>query len=92
LLFLFRGEPKTWYGVPGDCAVQFEEAMKSKAPDLFEQAPDLLHQLTTIMNPNLLMEQGVPVSVNKHLFLSHLLMLPFLIDLNVNHVNKQMMC
>jgi hypothetical protein len=51
-----------------------------------------MFQLTTIMNPNLLMEQGVPVSVNKHLFLSHLLMLPFLIDLNVNHVNKQMMC
>ena len=36
--------------------------MKSKAPDLFEQAPDLLHQLTTIMNPNILMDLGVPVS------------------------------
>jgi len=89
---LFRGEPKTWYGVPGDCAVQFEEAMKSKAPDLFEQAPDLLHQLTTIMNPNLLMEQGVPVSVNKQTFVSHLLMLSYKNDLNVNHVDKEMMC
>lgn len=59
--YLHWGEPKTWYGVPGDCAVQFEDAMKRKAPDLFEQAPDLLHQLTTIMNPNILMEQGVPI-------------------------------
>lgn len=59
--YLHWGEPKTWYGVPGDCAEQFEAAMKSKAPDLFEQAPDLLHQLTTIMNPNILMDLGVPI-------------------------------
>ena len=57
-----RGEPKTWYGVPGAAADQFEEVMRQSAPELFEQAPDLLHQLTTIMNPNLLMEAGVPVS------------------------------
>jgi len=35
--------------------------MKSKAPELFENQSDLLHQLVTIMNPNLLMERGVPV-------------------------------
>jgi len=35
--------------------------MKSNAPELFEQSPDLLHQLTTIMNPNTLMEFGVPI-------------------------------
>lgn len=56
-----RGEPKTWYGVPGAAAPEFEEAMKSKAPELFENQSDLLHQLVTIMNPNLLMERGVPV-------------------------------
>ena len=84
---MFRGEPKTWYGVPGDCAVQFEDAMKSKAPDLFEQAPDLLHQLTTIMNPNLLMEQGVPVSGNKQTFIC----ITF-VDVIINHVDKEMMC
>jgi [histone H3]-trimethyl-L-lysine4 demethylase len=56
-----RGEPKTWYGVPGASAPEFEEAMKSKAPELFENQSDLLHQLVTIMNPNLLMERGVPV-------------------------------
>ncbi|XP_052059486.1 lysine-specific demethylase 5A-like isoform X1 [Mytilus californianus] len=59
--YLHWGEPKTWYGVPGGCADQFEAAMKSRAPDLFEQSPDLLHQLTTTMNPNVLMDQGVPI-------------------------------
>ena len=57
----FRGEPKTWYGVSGQNADQFEDAMKRTAPELFENSPDLLHQLTTIMNPNVLMKQGIKV-------------------------------
>lgn len=36
--------------------------MKKLAPELFESQPDLLHQLVTIMNPNTLMNYGVPVS------------------------------
>lgn len=58
-----RGEPKTWYGAPGYAAEQLEEVMKKLAPELFESQPDLLHQLVTIMNPNILMAYGVPVSV-----------------------------
>lgn len=58
LCFCFRGEPKTWYGVPGSQAEIFEKAMKSAAPELFESQPDLLHQLVTIMNPNVLMDAG----------------------------------
>ena len=57
-----RGEPKTWYGVPGSAAEMLEECMQKTAGELFESAPDLLHQLTTIMNPNILMDYGVPVS------------------------------
>lgn len=34
--YLHWGEPKTWYGVPGDAAEQFEAAMAKKAPELFE--------------------------------------------------------
>lgn len=49
--------------MPGGEAETFEDAMKSVAPELFETQPDLLHQLVTIMNPNLLTSQGVPVSV-----------------------------
>ena len=56
-----RGEPKTWYGVPGDCAEDFEHSMKESAPELFEAQPDLLHQLVTIINPNALTAKGVPV-------------------------------
>lgn len=56
-----RGEPKTWYGVPAHAAEQLEAVMKKLAPELFDSQPDLLHQLVTIMNPNVLMEHGVPV-------------------------------
>nr|CAD7392930.1 unnamed protein product [Timema cristinae] len=53
------GEPKTWYGVPGNKADNFESAMKMAAPELFQLQPDLLHQLVTIMNPNILMNAGI---------------------------------
>ncbi|KAI5624611.1 lysine-specific demethylase 5B [Silurus asotus] len=59
--YLHWGEPKTWYGAPGFAAEQLEAVMKKLAPELFESQPDLLHQLVTIMNPNLLMEHGVPI-------------------------------
>lgn len=59
--YLHWGEPKTWYGVPGSSAEAFEETMKKAAPELFQSQPDLLHQLVTIMNPNILVNDGVPV-------------------------------
>uniref|UniRef100_A0A3Q3LFB7 [histone H3]-trimethyl-L-lysine(4) demethylase n=1 Tax=Mastacembelus armatus TaxID=205130 RepID=A0A3Q3LFB7_9TELE len=59
--FLHWGEPKTWYGVPASAAEQLEAVMKKLAPELFDSQPDLLHQLVTIMNPNVLMDHGVPV-------------------------------
>lgn len=62
MFLLFRGEPKTWYGVPSFAAEHLEEVMKKLTPELFESQPDLLHQLVTLMNPNTLMAHGVPVS------------------------------
>ncbi|XP_073994722.1 lysine demethylase 5 isoform X2 [Rhodnius prolixus] len=59
--YLHWGEAKTWYGVPGSSADDFERTMKAAAPELFQNQPDLLHQLTTLMNPNVLMDAGVPV-------------------------------
>ncbi|KAJ1166012.1 hypothetical protein NDU88_006424 [Pleurodeles waltl] len=59
--YLHWGEPKTWYGVPSHAAEQLEAVMRELAPELFVSQPDLLHQLVTIMNPNVLMEHGVPV-------------------------------
>ena len=41
------GEPKVWYGVPGGNASKLEAAMKKHLPDLFEEQPDLLHNLVS---------------------------------------------
>ncbi|XP_068598087.1 lysine (K)-specific demethylase 5Ba [Brachionichthys hirsutus] len=59
--YLHWGEPKTWYGAPGYAAEHLESVMKNLAPELFESQPDLLHQLVTIMNPNTLMNNGIPI-------------------------------
>jgi hypothetical protein len=59
--YLHWGEPKTWYGLSGLFAEKFEDTMKNNAEELFENSPDLLHHLVTIMNPNILMKNGVPV-------------------------------
>lgn len=56
-----RGEPKTWYGVSRFHAEDFERAMRKHAPELFEQSPDLLHHITTNMNPNILQAEDVPI-------------------------------
>ncbi|KAI5705479.1 hypothetical protein M8J76_005240 [Diaphorina citri] len=59
--YLHWGEAKTWYGVPGSSAEHFEEVMYSAVPELFVSQPDLLHQLVTIMNPNIFMNHDVPI-------------------------------
>ncbi|ODN96426.1 histone demethylase JARID1 [Cryptococcus wingfieldii CBS 7118] len=59
--YMYWGETKTWYGVPGGDADKFEDAMKAEAPDLFEQQPGLLFQLITMMNPGRLDQAGVKV-------------------------------
>jgi JmjC domain, hydroxylase len=43
------GAPKIWYGVPGNDAVKLEAAMKKHLPDLFEEQPDLLHNLVSTL-------------------------------------------
>ncbi|KAK4474043.1 hypothetical protein MN116_003355 [Schistosoma mekongi] len=55
------GEPKTWYGVSRLHADDFERAIKKHASELFDQAPDLLHHITTNVNPNILQAEGVPI-------------------------------
>ncbi|CAE6475034.1 unnamed protein product [Rhizoctonia solani] len=61
LNYMHWGETKTWYGIPGEDAQKFEDAIKSEAPDLFEAQPDLLFQLVTLMNPDRLRKAGVRV-------------------------------
>ncbi|KAF2665460.1 PLU-1-domain-containing protein [Microthyrium microscopicum] len=53
------GETKTWYGIPSGSAERFEAAMKETVPELFEQQPDLLYQLVTLLQPDKLRKAGV---------------------------------
>lgn len=55
------GDTKTWYGIPGEDAEKFENAMRDAVPELFEQQPDLLFQLVTLLTPQHLMKAGVRV-------------------------------
>jgi hypothetical protein len=43
------GAPKMWYGVPGKDAVNLEAAMRKHLPELFEEQPDLLHNLVSFL-------------------------------------------
>ncbi|KAG6395847.1 hypothetical protein SASPL_141976 [Salvia splendens] len=55
------GDPKMWYGVPGNQASSLEQAMKKHLSDLFEEQPDLLNELVTQLSPSVLKSEGVPV-------------------------------
>ncbi|GJJ69513.1 [histone H3]-trimethyl-L-lysine4 demethylase [Entomortierella parvispora] len=59
--YMHWGETKTWYGVPASDALKFEETMKLAVPELFEQQPDLLFQLVTMLSPGKLVANGVKV-------------------------------
>ncbi|KZF20320.1 PHD transcription factor [Xylona heveae TC161] len=55
------GATKTWYGIPGEDAEKFEDAMREAVPELFETQPDLLFQLVTLLPPDRLQKAGVRV-------------------------------
>jgi histone demethylase JARID1 len=59
--YMHWGETKTWYGVPGSDTHKFEETMRKAVPELFEQQPDLLFQLVTMLSPGRLLKEDVNV-------------------------------
>ncbi|KAF9993432.1 hypothetical protein BGZ80_002474 [Entomortierella chlamydospora] len=59
--YMHWGATKTWYGVPASDALKFEDTMRQAVPELFEQQPDLLFQLVTMLSPGRLVENGVKV-------------------------------
>uniref|UniRef100_A0A0D9XCP7 JmjC domain-containing protein n=1 Tax=Leersia perrieri TaxID=77586 RepID=A0A0D9XCP7_9ORYZ len=61
LNYMHWGAPKMWYGAPGKDAANLESAMRKHLPDLFEEQPDLLHNLVTQFSPTLLKSEGVQV-------------------------------
>ncbi|KAG0261774.1 hypothetical protein BG011_000676 [Mortierella polycephala] len=59
--YMHWGETKTWYGIPASDAIKFEDTMRQSVPELFEQQPDLLFQLVTMLSPGRLVANGVKV-------------------------------
>ncbi|KAK3844929.1 MAG: PLU-1-like protein-domain-containing protein [Linnemannia gamsii] len=59
--YMHWGDTKTWYGVPASDALKFEDTMRRAVPELFEQQPDLLLQLVTMLSPERLVANGVKV-------------------------------
>ncbi|KAI8387444.1 hypothetical protein BD560DRAFT_382515 [Blakeslea trispora] len=59
--YMHWGETKTWYGVPGSDTAKFEDTMRKAVPELFEQQPDLLFQLVTMLSPGRLLKENVKV-------------------------------
>ncbi|KAF9179557.1 hypothetical protein BGZ50_006854 [Haplosporangium sp. Z 11] len=59
--YMHWGETKTWYGVPASDALKFEDTMRQTVPELFQQQPDLLFQLVTMLSPERLVANGVKV-------------------------------
>ncbi|KAG0370860.1 hypothetical protein BGZ54_003286 [Gamsiella multidivaricata] len=59
--YMHWGDTKSWYGVPASDALKFEDTMRKAVPELFEQQPDLLFQLVTMLSPERLVENGVKV-------------------------------
>ncbi|KAG0198705.1 hypothetical protein BGX28_007881 [Mortierella sp. GBA30] len=59
--YMHWGDTKTWYGVPASDALKFESTMREAVPELFEQQPDLLFQLVTMLSPERLVANGVKV-------------------------------
>ncbi|KNC47488.1 uncharacterized protein AMSG_02505 [Thecamonas trahens ATCC 50062] len=63
LSYLHWGETKTWYGVPSSHADAFEACMRASMPELFEDSPDLLSHIVTMLSPQTLLDAGVKVVV-----------------------------
>ena len=58
--YMHWGATKTWYGVPGRSAEEFEAVMRASMPELFSYSPDLLYHITTMLSPRNLIAKGVP--------------------------------
>ncbi|OWM70205.1 hypothetical protein CDL15_Pgr026055 [Punica granatum] len=61
--FLHMGSPKTWYAVPGDYALDFEEIIRSDAyGGNIDQlaALSLLGEKTTLISPEVIVASGIP--------------------------------
>lgn len=55
------GAKKRWYGIPSSHCGAFDAAAKQHLPARFDEEPDLLFHITTMIPPSVLARTGVPV-------------------------------
>jgi hypothetical protein len=60
--YMHHGAGKTWYGIPGEDAINFEKVFEDEVPELFQKDPKLLFKLCTMIAPKVLRERGVRVN------------------------------
>uniref|UniRef100_A0A7E4ZY19 SET domain-containing protein n=1 Tax=Panagrellus redivivus TaxID=6233 RepID=A0A7E4ZY19_PANRE len=57
--YMHEGDTKVWYGVPEACAAKFDSLMSRLAPEMSEEFPDLMHHMSTMVHPTVLMNHGI---------------------------------
>lgn len=59
--YMHYGTAKTWYGVPSRHASRFDNTVKKHRFERFDEEPDLIHKLTTIISPSTIQAADIPV-------------------------------
>jgi [histone H3]-trimethyl-L-lysine4 demethylase len=59
--YMHEGEGKIWYAIPDYHREKFEKLAKDKLAYLFNEDPNLLHNINVMINPAYLVENGVHV-------------------------------
>ena len=60
--YLHEGAPKTWWGVPASAADGFESVFREQYAELMKDFPSLQYSKGVMLNPEKLLQAGVPVS------------------------------
>jgi len=59
--YMHVGEGKMWYGIPTQDRPKFERIVKEKLAILFDEDPNMLLNITALISPQFLAENGVTV-------------------------------
>lgn len=54
-----EGDAKVWYSIPDSSCTKFQNYLAQTTPDLFVRQPGLMHQLTSLVQPDLLVKNGI---------------------------------
>mmetsp|Transcript_10768 Transcript_10768/g.15760 ORF Transcript_10768/g.15760 Transcript_10768/m.15760 type:complete len:718 (-) Transcript_10768:3653-5806(-) len=79
------GEDKTWYCIPATAAIAFERALRHANPRLFQEKPNLTHEMITQFSPRQLQHYGVPVYSMKHNAGTTIVTMPRVYHAGFNH-------